>query len=37
MLAAEEVSVRDAQLTPEGRLFILRGTRWVDHPDGSLS
>jgi hypothetical protein len=37
MLATEEVSVRDAQLTPEGRLFILRGTRWVDHPDGSLS
>lgn len=38
MLAADDVSVRDAQLTPDGRrLFILRGTRWVDHPDGSLS
>jgi hypothetical protein len=37
MLAADEVGVRDAQLTPDGRrLFILRGTRWVDHPDGSL-
>ena len=37
MLAADEPGVRDAQLTPDGRrLFILRGTRWVDHPDGSL-
>lgn len=38
MLAADDVSVRDAQVTPDGRrLFILRGTRWVDHPDGSLA
>jgi hypothetical protein len=37
MLAVDEPGVRDAQLTPDGRrLFILRGTRWVDHPDGSL-
>jgi len=37
MLAADEIGVRDAQLTPDGRrLFILRGTRWVDRPDGSL-
>jgi hypothetical protein len=37
MLAADEIGVRDAQLTADGRrLFILRGTRWVDHPDGSL-
>jgi hypothetical protein len=37
MLAPDEISVRDTQITPDGRrLFILRGTRWVDHPDGSL-
>jgi hypothetical protein len=37
MLAADEPGVRDAQLAPDGRrLFILRGTRWVDHPDGSI-
>jgi hypothetical protein len=36
MLAPEGPAGNDARLAPDGsRSFILRGTRWVDHPDGS--
>lgn len=36
MLAPEGPAGNDARVAPDGsRRFILRGTRWVDHPDGS--
>lgn len=37
VLAPETAAGSEARSTPEGRrLFILRGIRWVDHPDGSI-
>jgi hypothetical protein len=36
MLAPEGPAGNDVRTAPDGsRSFILRGTRWVDHPDGS--
>jgi hypothetical protein len=36
MLAPEGPAGNDVRTSPDGsRSFILRGTRWVDHPDGS--
>src|SRR5688500_4442165 len=36
MLAPDGPAGGDARTAPDGRrFFILRGTRWVDHPDGS--
>jgi hypothetical protein len=36
MLAPEGPAGNDGRVAPDGsRYFILRGTRWVDHPDGS--
>ena len=37
MLAPDDVSAADVRTSPDGRRsFILRGVRWVDHPDGSV-
>jgi hypothetical protein len=38
MLAPEGPAGTDVRTAPDGsRSFILRGTRWVDHPDGSTA
>jgi hypothetical protein len=38
MLAPEGPAGNDVRVAPDGsRSFILRGTRWVDHPDGSTA
>jgi hypothetical protein len=36
MLAPEEAASDVRELADGRRAFILRGTRWVDHPDGSI-
>ena len=37
ILAPDAAAGSDARSMPDGRrLFILRGIRWVDHPDGSI-
>jgi hypothetical protein len=36
LLAPEGPAGNDVRVTPDGsRLFVARGTRWIDHPDGS--
>lgn len=37
MLAPDAPAGSDVRTTPDGRrLFILRGIRWIDHPDGAI-
>jgi hypothetical protein len=37
MLAPEQLDPSAARITPDGRrAFLLRGTRWLEHPDGAI-